>query len=273
MNTPKMIINADDFGWTDGHNLAIEQACNQGILNSASLMTTTPGFKQALQIIQNTPKLRVGVHLTLNETPSLSNPTRLPNLTQSDGTFHDSIRKLVSLWSRGKLRTEEAGEEWRAQLERALEANIPVSHLDSHKHVHLFPPLWDAIVNLAQEYQIAYIRLPLERFSALALRRFPFWGAMWMLGLRARQKLRGTPIQFADRFWGFSVSGACTLPRLATALQHPAENGITEIMVHPARITPQVESLREKYVWAAHYQFEEELTALITLRNSFQHDK
>jgi predicted glycoside hydrolase/deacetylase ChbG (UPF0249 family) len=158
--------------------------------------------------------------------------------------------------------------EWRAQLEVALRADVPVSRLDSHKHVHLFPPLWDAFLALALEYQIPYVRLPLERFSSLALRRLPFWSAMWLFGLRARSRLRGTGLAYAQRFWGFTVSGAFTRPRLEFALQRPAARGLTEIMVHPARLTPQVEVLRKKYAWAAQYQFEEELAALIGLRES-----
>ncbi|HNB52559.1 MAG TPA: ChbG/HpnK family deacetylase [Anaerolineales bacterium] len=266
MNPPSLIINADDFGWTDGHNRAVEQAHREGILNSASLMTTTSGFAEALQILARSPELRVGVHLTLNETPPALSSAQLPALTGSDGQFHDSIRAIVQLWGAGKLRKEIILAEWRAQLELALRAGVPVSRLDSHKHVHLFPPLWDAFLVLAQEYKIPYIRLPLERFSSLAVRRLPFWGAMWMFGLRARSQLRGTRLAYAARFWGFTVSGAFTRPRLEFALAHPAAQGITEIMVHPACITPQVDVLRKKYVWAAEYLFEEELSALIALK-------
>ncbi len=263
---PGLRINADDFGWTDGHNLAVERAHREGVLHSASLMTTAPHFDEAVRICTENPDLQVGVHLVLNDTAPLSSPSTLPNLAAPGGAFHASLRALAGLWAAGRLRTGEALREWRLQLERALEAGIGVAHLDSHKHVHLFPPLLEAALALAVEYRIPALRLPLERPGLAALRRLPGWAGLALLCLRARPRFRAAGIGFAVRFTGFVHSGRMTEPRLRAALAAHRPGETTEIMVHPAAVTPQVEALRQAIPPLAGYRFEQELEALIALR-------
>ena len=255
-----LIINADDFGWTDGQNLAVEKAHCHGILNRASILTNGQAFRAAVEISQRLPDLGVGVHLTLNEGRPLRTPDHLPNLTRADGSFHERLGTIESLWLRGRLLTEEVLPEWRAQIQRAIEAGIQVTHLDSHKHVHMFPPVLDAFIELAREYQIPYVRLPLEKISLSAFRRGPAWLGLWLLARRARSRLTKATLRFADRFIGIAASGSMTAPLLARAVA--SCEGVTEIMVHPAVITPAITELQESYGWARRYLFEEELHAL-----------
>lgn len=260
-STTELIINADDFGWTDGHNLAVEQAHVQGILTRASLMCTGTGFREAVEMARRLPELGVGVHLTLNEGLPLLPPQQLPNLTRPDGHFHDSLRALVGHIVQGCLQTDEVLSEWRAQIERALNAGIVITHLDAHKHVHMLPPLRSAMIILAKEYQIEYVRLPLEKFSISAVRRGLGWSGLWLLAWNARRYFVEAGLQFADTFVGVAVSGAMTQNRIRKAIA--SAQGVTEIMVHPALITPAVAQLQRQYRWAAQYRFEEELNALI----------
>jgi hopanoid biosynthesis associated protein HpnK len=259
--TRRLLVNADDFGWTDGHNQAVAQAHARGVLTRASLLCNTPGFIQAVELARDLPELSVGVHLTLHEGEPLIPAASLPNLTRADGSFHDEPLALASLWLRRKLSAEEALLEWQAQVQRAVKAGIAVAHLDSHKHSHLFPPLLAVIIQLAQDYQIPYVRLPLD---ASALRRGPSGWMLWTLALRARPRLRAAGLRFADHFVGISSSGAMVGQRLAATVQRAPE-GLTEVMVHPAVVTPAVAELRKRYRWAAVYRFEEELQALCSL--------
>ncbi len=259
--TRQVLVNADDFGWTDGHNQAVAQAHARGVLNRASLLCNTPGFAQAVELARGLPGLSVGVHLTLHEGEPLIPAASLPNLTRADGSFHDEPLALARLWLQGKLTPEEALPEWQAQVQRALRAGIGVSHLDSHKHIHLFPPLLRVIIQLAQDYRIPYVRLPLD---ASALWRGPSGWMLWALALRARPRLRAAGLHFADHFVGIGSSGAMVHQKLAAAVQRAPE-GLTEVMVHPAVVTPAVVELQKRYRWAAVYRFEEELQALCSL--------
>jgi predicted glycoside hydrolase/deacetylase ChbG (UPF0249 family) len=147
-------------------------------------------------------------------------------------------------------------------LTRAEDAGLRLTHLDSHKHVHLLPPLLDAASALARRHGVPYLRLPLEGPSPSTIGRGPGWLALSALCLRARPRLRAAGLRFADRFVGFGDSGGLDGRRLRALLAAGPAGGTLEVMVHPAVITPDVEALRRRYGWARRYRFEEELAAL-----------
>jgi len=259
----RLIVNADDFGWTDGQNQAVEKAHQHGILNRASLLTTTPGFAEAVKISRQNPNLGVGIHLALNEVPPASPAKDLPGLLQASGTFHDNIGTLFHLWRRGQLDPKAIRKEWEQQIEIALAAGIEPTHLDGHKHVHVLPPLVGIVVELAANYNIPYVRLPLEKFSLNAAKRGAGWLALWGFAHRTRTYFQQAGLQFADRFIGIAQSGRMAAPAMQAHLNHLPPTGTTELMVHPAVITPAVVQLQKMYSWAAWYQFEGELEALL----------
>lgn len=254
-------FNADDFGWTDGHNQAVEQAHRSGVLNRASLLCNGQAFDQAVRLAREMPGLKIGIHLTLNEGKPLSSPRTLPMLLNGGNAFPDTLKELALLWLRGRLSRAEIYQEWRAQIERGLSAGLKLSHLDSHKHVHLLPPLLDVAIQLAGDYQIAYLRLPKENPVGTTYQRGPLGLISWLLAVRAQCAMRHSGLSFADLFIGVGSSGTMTEDRLIQAVRGAPE-GTTEIMTHPAVITPAVAELQHRYAWAASYQFEEELGAL-----------
>lgn len=234
-------------------------------------MCNGPAFDSAIRLLQRYPDLEVGIHLTLNEGRPLLSPGLVPNLVDRNGDFYNSLVDLLSLWYRGKLDPAEVFSEWKAQIERAKLAGIEISHLDSHKHVHIFPPLAGVIIELARQYDIPYVRLPLERDLLYLLKRVP--GSFGLLGLawRARKLFRDSGINFAENFYGIGLSGGMTYAHLVRIIRAP-HAGVTEIMLHPAKITPQVASLQHRYAWAARYKFEEELDALIKVKPFLHQD-
>jgi predicted glycoside hydrolase/deacetylase ChbG (UPF0249 family) len=257
-------INADDFGWTDGHNMAVERAYSAQAVHSASLMCTGGAFPAAAALARSLPGLQVGVHLVLNETPPVLPSGKLHGLLNSKGAFPDSLVELAARLVVDRQNSRWVQTEWRAQVEGALQAGIQISHLDSHKHVHVLPPLLPVAVALAEEYGISYLRLPLEDFSGEVLRRGPAGIILWLLAKRARPVLQSAGLRFANHFVGIGSSGAMNGPRLSNLLTN-LRPGLTEIMVHPAVITPGVATLQKRYRWAAHYQFEDELKALLCM--------
>jgi predicted glycoside hydrolase/deacetylase ChbG (UPF0249 family) len=260
-----MLINADDFGWTDGHNQAVERAYYCGRLRRASLLSNGNAFCDAVELAHNCDALMVGVHLTLNEGRPLIAPKYVPRLTKSDGSFYDNVSDLARIWLSGQLSTAEVMVEWRAQLERVSQSGITINHLDSHKHVHVFPPIREAIVKLAQEYQIGYVRLPLEHWGKDFLRRGAQGIILRLLALGVRRRLVSARLAFADRFIGISHSGEMVGNRLQHVVTKPYD-GITEVMLHPAVVTQEILALQKRYDWAPQYHFEEELEALCSLQ-------
>lgn len=243
---------------TDGHNLAVYRAHTEGILNRASLLCNGQAFDEAVEIANKLPSLCVGVHLSINEGRPVTSALDLPHLTGSNGEFHDDLKPLVLKWLSGNLLTEEVVKEWRAQIDRAISSGIHISHLDSHKHVHVIPPLLDAAILLAKEQQVPYLRLPLDLGS---FNRGPMGAVLWLLALRARRKLREAGLEHANRFVGIAYTGAMVRSRLQAALDS-AGYGVTEIMMHPALPTSSFIQFKERYPWANWFKFEEEFDAL-----------
>lgn len=259
----QILITADDFGWTDGHNQAIAQAVAAGTLNRASLLCNGGAFAAAVDLTKElAPQgLGVGVHLTLCEGSPCGPAAPLGGLVRSDGAFHDGLGPLLQVYATGRLPLDAIRAEWRRQIERALAAGVALSHLDGHKHVHILPPLCALAAELAKEFQVPYVRAPAAAVSASLLRRGPGGLVLAALGRRARRVLRAAGLATCDHFIGFADSGAITSDHLLTAIA-AAPPGITEIMTHPAVPTPAVRRLGQRYAWARRYQFEGELAAL-----------
>lgn len=259
----RIILTADDFGWTDGQNLAIERAAQAGTLSRASLLCNGDAFAGALLTAQRCPQLEVGVHLTLCEGRPVGRGAGLSQLLRSDGAFYDGLRPLCQTYLRGQLNVDAIRDEWRHQIERALSAGFRLSHLDGHKHVHMLPPLQQLAIKLAQEYQIGYVRTSAEILSRRALSRAPVWLVLFCLGTYARRSVRAAGLRTCDRFVGLTDSGQMTAEKLLYAIREAHKHsGTTEIMLHPAVLTPEMMQLGRQYAWARSYQFEGELSAL-----------
>lgn len=257
----QVLITADDFGWTDSQNQAVLAGVLSGTLHRASLLCNGAGFAQAVVIAHRHPQLGVGVHLTLCEGDPISQEASRSRLCSPAGHFPDGLLPLLGLFATGALPLATVEAEWRAQIERALDAGISPSHLDGHKHVHLLPPLFDLTVRLAQRYRIPFVRVPREAPSLRAVRRVAAWTVLSTLSHRALRRLSGTGLRTADHFVGFSESGGMSPARLVAAIQS-ARPGVTEIMVHPAQEGAGLAMLRARYDWARRYRFSDELDAL-----------
>lgn len=158
----QIIINADDFGLCESVNRGILKAHREGVLTSATLMANMPAALQAVQIAKDTPSLGVGVHLTLTEGKALSPPDQIPSLVNPDGIFRYSGEKLAIRCLVSSELRQAVQKELNTQIQWAFDKGIKPTHLDSHKHIHCFPPLYAIVCRLAGEYRISAIRWPFE---------------------------------------------------------------------------------------------------------------
>ena len=141
----RLIVNADDFGFTRGVNEGILRAHREGIVTATTLMADGPAFEQAAEMARSTPTLDVGVHLVLwPEDGRL--PLRLPSFV---------ARALSSS-------APDIEREFSRQVEKVMAAGLTPSHLDTHKHVHLLPKVMTAVVRVALRFRIAWVRRPLH---------------------------------------------------------------------------------------------------------------
>ena len=160
---PRLIINADDFGLTPGINRAIIELHQAGVLTSATLMATGPAFEDAVALALANPTLGVGCHLVLVDGMPISHAESSPTLLGGDGkTFRSSAMDFAQAALRGTIEPEDIAKETLAQIQKLQRAGIDVTHIDSHKHTHLFPSVAGTVFHIANRCGVPAMRNPIE---------------------------------------------------------------------------------------------------------------
>ena len=155
----RLIINADDFGFTSGVNRAIVQAHLQGVVTSSTLMAGGRAFAEAVQMANSIPTLSVGCHVVLIDGAPILASGRLPSLTES-GAFRDGLKTFAGRAIAGRMSSNEIAGETEAQIRRIQSAGIAVSHLDTHKHTHIFPHVLRPLLRAAATCGVQALRNP-----------------------------------------------------------------------------------------------------------------
>jgi predicted glycoside hydrolase/deacetylase ChbG (UPF0249 family) len=150
-------------------------------------------------------------------------------------------------------------DEWQAQIEKVMSTGLPITHLDSHKHVHMYPQLFGLALALAEEYGIGRMRLSRPPGLPRALKP----ALLGALAIWARWRMARRGIRFPNALLGIEHSGTMTTMRVLAAIRDPW-HGIRELMMHPACLTTQAlaELSDRGYHWVARYRFRDELAAL-----------
>lgn len=221
-----LVVNADDLGLTVGVNDGIFHAHDRGILTSASFMASAPAAANAIRGLRNRPALGIGVHLTLVDGAPTLPPDRVPTLVDDDGRFRPSWKPFIVACLLGRVSMQDVERELTAQIECVAFEGINVTHLDAHKHVHVYPPVFEVVTRLAERFRIPVIRVPYEGTMAdLPL----FAWAQQDYRLAASRGI-ATP-----QFVGRKMTGVMTADALASAVRRLGP-GQTELMVHPGYI-------------------------------------
>jgi predicted glycoside hydrolase/deacetylase ChbG (UPF0249 family) len=157
-----LVVNADDLGLTIGVNDGIFDAHDSGILTSASLIANAPATADAIRRVRTHPSLGIGVHLTLVDGEPVLPPGDVPTLIADDGRFRRSWKPFIAACLERRVSLVEVERELTAQIERLRGAGIEPTHLDSHKHVHAYPPVFAIVARLAARFGIPAVRVPYE---------------------------------------------------------------------------------------------------------------
>lgn len=166
----RVIINADDFGYSREINASIKKAIEINAISSATIIANSPFFDDAIQIAKNNPNVSFGVHLNLIEFKPLSEDSifRQYGLVESDGRF-----RYGAIFSIQKFPKELKGaikKELELQILKVMNAGIPISHLDSHQHTHAISQLEDIVIGLLKRFSIGRIRKKMYWSIPLILR-------------------------------------------------------------------------------------------------------
>lgn len=247
-----LIVNADDYGLTTGVCKGILSAHREGIVSSTSVLAVAPAFSCARWLL-DVPSIGVGVHLAVvGEDPPLLGASEIPTLVDRRGRFPISWRHFLPRAAAGRIDADDLAREFGAQVEAVSGEGVPIDHLDSHQHLHLWPQVREVVLDLAARLGVA---VRVTRSAA----RSPVGMVVRRLtgGLEGGARARFIP--FPGAAAGLDEAGEFDRTALVGALTRLAgeEAGSAEVGTHPGEgDDPE----RERYRW--NYRWEDELAAL-----------
>jgi predicted glycoside hydrolase/deacetylase ChbG (UPF0249 family) len=171
----RIIINADDYGYSSSANLAIDRTVSAGSVHSISVMTNMPCALEVVRFLEKHPRtVSIGLHLNLTCGYPIRGACEVGSLVDGSGMFYGK-REFVQRIFAGKIKCTHLTLEIQSQIEKLVELVGVISHIDSHHHVHRFPQVFWGIMSTTQSAQIKRIRT--NRRSLVSSRKIerPKW--------------------------------------------------------------------------------------------------
>jgi len=240
-----LIVNGDDLGMCHAANAGTFACLERGLMRSASVMVPCPWFPEVVAWARNRPGTDVGVHLTHTSEWSVYRwgpvlpRDQVPGLVDPTGYFWRSVAEVYA-----HATPEQALLEARAQIRRALEAGLDVTHLDSHMGtLQLNPAYMEVYLTLAAEFD-----LPVRMASAETLARFG--QAQW------RQRFAERGILFPDDFvYEDLPREPAEAKRFWMDRLRRLKPGVTELYIHAALPTEELKAVTGSWAMrAAEYE-------------------
>ena len=236
----RLIVNADDYGFSQSINEAVIRAHREGILTGASLMVNESGFDDAVALARGNPKLGVGLHLTLLMGHSALPTERIPGLVNARGEFSDNpVGVGMSYFFRRSLQ-EQLRAEIHAQFAKFHTTGLPLDHVNGHLHLHLHPVIFKILMKDAEKLGISRMRLTrdcLARSRRMARGHFYYRIShaaiyAWLSG-RASETLRQREIKHAQITFGL-LQNARVDEEYVLKLLPELPPGDSELYSHPS---------------------------------------
>lgn len=256
MNQALLVVNADDFGISEGANQAIIDAHLNGIVTSTSLLANGGAFDHAVELAKKHPSLGVGVHFTLTEGQPIAN--NVPELLAANGELPLSNQPYARALLQGRLPRAAIHREFEAQVNRIIDAGIHPTHADGHKYIHLLPGIAPIAAEIAQKFAIPFMRVPhrfTESFSLKRATRLPGLLILFGMAQLAYRTTKKAKLRTIDRFAGFIDTGHLTQATIQKLLHKP-KPGLTELVCHPAYAGTG------HYPWMSEFDFATETAAV-----------
>jgi hopanoid biosynthesis associated protein HpnK len=235
----RLILNADDFGLTAGVNRAIIELHRDGVLYSASLMARAAATDEAIELACCTPSLEVGCHVVLVDGAPVLHTKNLPTLVDPcTGRFYLTLSAFFKRLLNGRIHYSEIEAETAAQIALLQSRGMRLAHIDSHKHVHMFPAVLRPVLRAAKAAGIRAVRNPFEPTWSLRSTHGALWvrrAEVWLLRLLEptfRRIVAEEGFKTTDGAIGVLATGTLDSRTVSSLLRNLPE-GTWELITHP----------------------------------------
>ena len=250
----RLIINGDDFGLTSGINRAIVEAHERGVLTSTTLMANSVAFDEAARLARSSSGWSVGCHVVLLDGQPLIDPSRIPTLVAANNgrSFRDGVGGFAMRALTGRIDPEQVEAEVTAQIRKLQSRGVAVSHVDTHKHTHIFPPALRGILRAARMCGITAIRNPFEVVAAnFARAQSGLWKryaqVRTLRGLAGyfRREVAKAGLRTPDGTLGIVATGHLN-PNLFQQIAEHMPEGTWEFVCHPGYVDADLAAIRTR---------------------------
>lgn len=235
----RLIVNADDFGLTSGVNRAIAELHKAGVVTSASLMAREAATEEAIDLARSMPTLGVGCHIDLVDGAPVLPADKVPTLIdRKTGRFPGSLGVFLPMLFTGRIRSAEIEAEAAAQIAVLKRKGLRLTHVDTHKHTHVFSAVLRPVLRAARAAGIRAIRHPFEPAWAVhatpraSFVRMAEITALRALGPRFRRTLLREGFATTDGTIAMAGTGSLDASGLRSLLQK-LPSGTWELVTHP----------------------------------------
>jgi chitin disaccharide deacetylase len=235
----RLIVNADDFGLTSGVNRAILELHRAGPLTSTTLMAKAAATDEAIEIAKANPQLGVGCHVVLVDGEPVLPAAQIPSLIdRRTGRFHDSLVSFLRRLLTGRIRATEIEAEAAAQIALLQSRGVRLTHIDTHKHTHVFPAVLRPLLRAAQNAGVHRVRNPFEPEWAIRATPRASWlrsaevFALRRFGPYFRRLIREHGFTTTDGTVAVAATGTLDSTALASLLRN-LPPGDWELVTHP----------------------------------------
>jgi chitin disaccharide deacetylase len=236
----RLIINADDFGLTSGVNRAIVEGNRSGVPTSATLMANAKASVAATELAKAQPSLKTGCHVVLIDGTPLTSD--LPTLANGSSLFRSSLKQFALDAVRKRIAAEEIQRETEAQIRKIQACGITLTHVDSHKHTHMFPQILRPVLRAARACGVRAVRNPFEPLQSwpksMVISNPDLWSrsaavmAFQMFASEFRRAIKEEGMLSTDGTVGIAATGMLDQQVLLKILKALPE-GTWELVCHP----------------------------------------
>ena len=251
----RLIVNADDFGLTQGVNRAIVEALCHGVATSSTLMANGQAFDDAVERAKSEPRLSIGCHAGLVDGMPIRGRQQTATLCDKkfpDGRFYQSLNSFALRAVGGRIDADEIEAEVTAQIRKLQAAGVAVSHLDTHKHTHIFPQVLRPLLRAARACGVPAVRNPFGpvRFSILTKypglwKRYSQVAVLNRLGGRFRKSVADAGMLTTDGTVGIVATGAMDHYLFENIVDSLPE-GTWELVCHPGYNDADLANIRTR---------------------------